>query len=311
MPLSRSTRAHRRSSPTEARRLDAVLVHFSTDYVFDGAAREPYVETSAANPLNVYGASKLEGERAIAAAGAHALVFRTSWIYALRGKNFLTTVQRLAAEREELRIVCDQAGVPNWSRALAEAIATLAAQGLAYLAERSGLYHLSAQGATTWHGFAQAIIGDAQHPRVIPIATAEYPTPARRPAYAVLDTRRFATTFGFELPHWRELLDNCLRSSEEPPRGRRDRPASVLLPGQRGMNCGSACRISAGLRLDAGGASAQAGRVLGDSLHLGVGHALRDRVHDAAVDILAARIGAARPRLERLELRIGVIGILA
>jgi dTDP-4-dehydrorhamnose reductase len=215
----------------EARRLDAVLIHFSTDYVFDGAAREPYVEIAAANPLNVYGASKLEGERAIAAAAAHALVFRTSWIYALRGKNFLTTVRRLAAEREELRIVSDQAGVPNWSRALATAIATLAARGLAYLAERSGLYHLSAQGATTWHGFAQAIIGDAQRPRVIPIATAQYPTPARRPAYAVLDARRFTTTFGFGLPHWRELLDNCLRSSEEPPRGQRGPPACRLLPG--------------------------------------------------------------------------------
>jgi len=201
----------------EARRSGAVLIHYSTDYVFDGTARQPYDEAAATNPQNVYGESKLEGERAVAASGAQALTFRTSWVYSLRGKNFLTTIKRLAAERDELFIVADQVGVPNWSRALAATTATLVGRGLGYLAGRAGLYHLSARGATTWYEFAQAIVGNATHPRVTPITTAEYPTPARRPAYAVLDTRRFADTFGFALPHWREHLSICLQSPPEPP----------------------------------------------------------------------------------------------
>jgi len=195
-----------------------VLIHYSTDYVFDGMATLPYDEAAAPSPLNVYGESKLGGERAVAAAGAHALTFRTSWVYSLHGRNFLTTIRRLAAERDELRIVSDQVGVPNWSRALAAATSTLVGRGLAYLAERAGLYHLSAQGATTWYEFAQAIVGDAARPRVVPITTAEYPTPARRPAYAVLDTRRFADAFGLTMPHWREQLNTCLQSPPEPPR---------------------------------------------------------------------------------------------
>ncbi len=202
----------------EARRSGAVLIHYSTDYVFDGTATLPYAEAAAPNPLNVYGESKLDGERAVAAAGAHALTFRTSWVYSLHGRNFLTTIRRLAAERDELRIVSDQVGVPNWSRALAAATSTLVGRGLAYLAERAGLYHLSAQGATTWYEFAQAIVGDTARPRVVPITTAEYPTPARRPAYAVLDTRRFADAFGLTMPHWREQLNICLQSPPEPPR---------------------------------------------------------------------------------------------
>ncbi len=203
----------------EARRRGAVLIHYSTDYVFDGTARQPYDETAATGPQNVYGESKLEGERAIAASGAQALTFRTSWVYSLRGKNFLTTIQRLAVERDELRIVADQVGVPNWSRALAAATATLVGRGLAYLAGRTGLYHLSARGATTWYEFAQAIVGNVEHPRVTPITTAEYPTPARRPAYGVLDTRNFADAFGFTLPHWREHLNICLQSPPEPSQG--------------------------------------------------------------------------------------------
>ena len=203
----------------EARRSGAVLIHYSTDYVFDGIARRPYDETATTGPQNVYGESKLEGERAVAASGARALTFRTSWVYSLRGANFLTTIRRLAAERDELRIVADQVGVPNWSRALAAATATLVGRGLGYLAGRAGLYHLSAGGATTWYEFAQAIVGNVARPRVTPITTADYPTPARRPAYAVLDTRRFAATFGFSLPHWREHLNTCLQSPREPPQG--------------------------------------------------------------------------------------------
>jgi dTDP-4-dehydrorhamnose reductase len=196
----------------EAKRASAVLIHFSTDYVFDGARSTPYPEDAATAPLNVYGASKLEGERAIAAVGARALVLRTSWVYGLRGRNFLLTIRRLAAERDELTVVADQIGVPNWSGTLAAATIRIVGAGLPALAERSGLYHLSCTGETSWYGFARAIVGDARRPRVAPIATADYPTPARRPAYGVLATARFAQTFGFALPHWRAALADCIGS---------------------------------------------------------------------------------------------------
>jgi dTDP-4-dehydrorhamnose reductase len=194
----------------EAKRAGAVLIHYSTDYVFDGARTTPYPEDAATGPLNVYGASKLEGERAIAASGAHALVFRTSWVYGLTGRNFLLTIRRLARERDELRIVADQTGVPNWSRSLAEATVRVVTAGLPAVATRAGLYHLSSAGTATWHEFARAIVGDAATPRVLPIASADYPTPARRPAYGVLATEKFEQVFGFGLPHWRESLARCL-----------------------------------------------------------------------------------------------------
>jgi dTDP-4-dehydrorhamnose reductase len=203
----------------EAKRVGALLIHYSTDYVFDGMSATPYFEEAPTAPLNVYGQSKLDGERAVAAAGRHALVFRTSWVYGLRGRNFLLTVRRLAAERDEIRIVADQVGVPNWSRALAEATVRIVAAGLAGAAERAGLYHLSATGHTSWHEFAQAIVGDATRPRVVPIATAEYPTPARRPAYGVLATGRFEATFGFALSQWRDMLARCVACPAEPPVG--------------------------------------------------------------------------------------------
>ena len=201
----------------EARRLGAVLIHYSTDYVFDGERSTPYPEDAPANPLNAYGASKLAGERAIAAVGGHALVLRTSWVYGLQGKNFLVTIRRLAAERDELSIVADQIGVPNWTRALAGATARIVAAGLPALAERAGLYHLSATGAASWCDFARAIVGDAPRPRVVPIATREYPTPARRPAYGVLATAKFEAAFGFALPDWREALAACVASPAVPP----------------------------------------------------------------------------------------------
>jgi len=200
----------------EAKRIGALLIHYSTDYVFDGTRRSPYPEDAATAPQNAYGASKLEGERAIAAAGAHVLVFRTSWVYGLRGRNFLLTIRRLAAERDEIRIIADQVGVPNWCRTLAEATARIVGAGLPAAAERAGLYHLSSTGQASWYDFARAIIGDAPRPSIVPIATAEYPTPARRPAYGVLATARFETTFGFALPDWREDLARCLSSPGEP-----------------------------------------------------------------------------------------------
>jgi len=201
----------------EAKRVGAMLIHYSTDYVFDGTSELPYEETAPTNPLNVYGASKLAGEVAVGASNARALVFRTSWVYGLRGKNFLLTIQRLAAAPTELRIVADQTGTPNWSRTLAQATATLIARGLPYLVERTGLYHLSCAGATTWYEFARAIVAEASDresaPRVVPIATEEYPTPARRPAYGVLSTRKYVATFGDALPGWREALAACLASA--------------------------------------------------------------------------------------------------
>ena len=200
----------------EAKRQGAVLIHYSTDYVFDGSRTTPYPEDAPAAPLNVYGASKLAGEEAIAATGAHALVFRTSWVYGLRGKNFLLTVRRLAAERDELTIVADQIGVPNWCRTLGEATARIVAGGLTSVVERAGLYHLSSTGRASWHDFACAIVGDAARPRILPIATADYPTPARRPRYGVLATTRFETTFGFGLPDWRVALAHCVSGPIEP-----------------------------------------------------------------------------------------------
>ena len=202
----------------EAKRAGAVLVHYSTDYVFDGAARAPYGEDAPTGPLSVYGATKLEGERRVVASGAAALVFRTSWVYGLRGRNFLLTIRRLAAEREELRIVADQTGVPNWCRTLAQATARVVANGLPYLRERAGLYHLSSGGSTTWYEFARAIVGEVPRPRVMPIATTDYPLPARRPAYGVLGTAKFERTFGFALPGWRDALAECVASPADPAR---------------------------------------------------------------------------------------------
>ena len=203
----------------EAKRMDAVLIHYSTDYVFDGQRTTPYEEDAPAGPLNVYGASKLEGERAIAQSSARALVFRTGWVYGARGRNFLLTLLRLAQERAELRIVADQYGTPNWCRTLSRATAAAVAHGLPWLAERSGLYHMASAGVTTWHGFARAIIGDVPRPRVVPIATSEYPTPARRPAYGVLSSRKFEAVFEYEMPGWQDELAACLADMHSAPGG--------------------------------------------------------------------------------------------
>ena len=198
----------------EARRAGALLIHYSTDYVFDGRATTPYDEASPVNPLSAYGRSKLAGERAVAASGADALVLRTSWVYSRRGRNFLTTMRRLSAERKELRVVDDQTGAPTWARELARATARIVANGRHVVAERRGLYHLTARGATTWYGFARAILADVPDVRVVPITTAEYPTPAKRPRYSVLGTARFERAFGFALPDWQPSLVECLASAE-------------------------------------------------------------------------------------------------
>jgi dTDP-4-dehydrorhamnose reductase len=199
----------------EARRLGALLVHYSTDYVFDGTASAPYPEEATPNPVNAYGRSKWLGEQAVIASGAASLVLRTSWVYGLRGRNFLLTIRRLAAQEEELRIVADQFGVPNWSRAVAQTTSGLVGLGLATLVEHAGIYHVSARGSTSWFEFARAILGPTERPRVVPIKTSEYPTPARRPAYAVLATAKLERVFGLSLPDWREVLAQCL-ASEKP-----------------------------------------------------------------------------------------------
>lgn len=201
----------------EARRLGAAIVHYSTDYVFDGTKGAPYEEIDAPRPLNVYGESKLAGEKAVAAAGAAHLILRTSWVYGMRGKNFLLTMRRLAAERDELRVVDDQVGAPTWSRLIAEATTAILAHCLhkgsvvPQLADRGGLYHLSCAGQVSWHGFAQAIVaGLANPPAVTPIPSREYQTPAARPAYSVLSNQKLARAFGLMLPDWRHALTLCV-----------------------------------------------------------------------------------------------------
>ncbi len=196
----------------------ALVVHFSTDYVFDGAGSRPYRENDATAPLGVYGRSKLDGENALRASGCDHLVLRTAWVYAARGHNFLRTMLRFAREREELRIVGDQRGAPTPARLIAAASALALSRLLARRAgerdKRLGTYHLCAAGQCTWFDFAGAIFARAQAagllehaPRLVPISTAEYPTPAHRPAYSVLDCSKLRDAFGLHLPDWRSGLD--------------------------------------------------------------------------------------------------------
>lgn len=206
----------------EARRLGAVLVHYSTEYVFDGAKRTPYLESDVPGPLNEYGRSKLAGDLAIAASGCKHLIFRTTWVYGPRGRNFMLTMLSLAAGREELRVVADQRGAPTSSLFLADATAR-AIRSIPEKGVASGIYNLSAAGVTTWAQFAQAIFERAaasrpglRVPRVVPIATSEYPTAARRPPYSVLAHRKFERAFGFAPTAWEAQLDECFRHLPAP-----------------------------------------------------------------------------------------------
>jgi len=185
----------------EAKRIGALLVHYSTDYVFDGSKSTPYVEDDAPDPINVYGASKLAGERAIVGTGCRHLILRTSWVYGPRGKNFYLTILRLAKERPELRIVDDQIGAPTSSLEIARATALLLRK------DPQGLYHLSAAGETTWCGFARALLARAGiSTSVVPIRTEDYPTPARRPRNSRLDCARLRAEFGVALAPWEQGL---------------------------------------------------------------------------------------------------------
>jgi dTDP-4-dehydrorhamnose reductase len=212
----------------EARKLGATMLHYSTDYVFDGAKTGPYTEEDPTCPINIYGRTKLAGEQAVQAAGIPHLILRTSWVYGMRGKNFLLTVLRLAQERDELRIVADQHGAPTWCGTIADTTARIVASkqcdatGRGTAAERariirdaweerSGIYHLTAQGQTTWYDFAKAIL---EHPSIVkkpivtPITTEDYPLPANRPRNSVLSCARLINTFG-TLPNWRSALSLC------------------------------------------------------------------------------------------------------
>jgi len=203
----------------EARACHALIVHYSTDYVFDGSKREPWTENDTPHPLNVYGASKLEGERSIESVGGKYLIFRTSWVYAPHGKNFLLTMLRLGRERERVSIVDDQFGAPTTSGELAGATRAIVEGALAGVfgdAESwAGLYHMTCAGATSWFGFAQAIFAraaalGAKAPELTPIASEAFPTPAKRPRNSVLSNEKLNARFGVRLAGWAEALDEVM-----------------------------------------------------------------------------------------------------
>lgn len=224
----------------EAKRRGVLLVHYSTDYVFDGSGRQPYDEADHTNPINVYGRTKLAGETAIQEIGPSHLIFRTAWVYATAGRNFLLTILRLAAEREELRIVRDQIGAPTWSHEIARATTDV----LGKIASRrqlpspggKGIYHMTAAGQASWYEFASAILEEASRlpagvrwfeqitggrpiiaRRVIPITSEEYPTPARRPLYSVLSNQNLQAAFGVHLPDWQTQLRAAFSQKTEKP----------------------------------------------------------------------------------------------
>ncbi|HEY4816224.1 MAG TPA: dTDP-4-dehydrorhamnose reductase [Candidatus Acidoferrum sp.] len=221
----------------EATKIGAVLIHFSTDYVFDGSKKDPYVETDSPNPLSAYGRTKLAGEQAIRDSGAAHIIFRTSWVYATHGRNFLLTILRLATEREELKIVSDQLGAPTCAFDLAEATTRIVAgligtEGHFTIPEAGETYHMTAGGQTTWYEFAKAILEEAARaPQdlpwltsatkgrpliarcVLPISTEEFRSPTRRPAYSVLSNALLMQIFGVTLPDWRTQLHRCFSPS--------------------------------------------------------------------------------------------------
>jgi dTDP-4-dehydrorhamnose reductase len=197
----------------EAKRIQALLIHYSTDYVFDGAKDGPYFEEDLPNPLNAYGRSKLAGEQAVHDIdGAH-LILRTSWVYSGRGRNFLLTIRRLLQEKKELRVVSDQIGAPTSARGLAEATAELLRRhSAAALGDGRGIYHATTSGSTSWHGFATEI-ARLERPdspaRIVPIASSEYPTPAHRPKNSCLSSEKLLRHFGVALPRWESCLETC------------------------------------------------------------------------------------------------------
>lgn len=204
----------------EARECGALLVHYSTDYVFDGTKAGPWLETDEPNPLSHYGATKLAGEQAIARVGGRYLIFRTSWVYGPHGSNFLLTMLRLGRERERLTVVDDQTGAPTTSAAIAGATCAVVegvqAGRYGTREDWAGLYQMTCGGSTTWFGFASEIFARADSrlglkaPKLVPIATAQWPTPATRPRNSVLDNCKLQKMFGVELPDWRPELERAM-----------------------------------------------------------------------------------------------------
>ncbi len=207
----------------EAKRLGAWLVHYSTDYVFDGSGDQPWLETDNTGPLNVYGTTKLEGEQFIRQSGCKHLIFRTSWVYASRGGNFARTMLRLAQERDELSIINDQIGAPTGADLLADVTAH-AIRAALLKPELSGLYHLAAAGETSWHGYASLVVDMAQNSGISlwitpedvhPVPTSAFPTPAKRPLNSRLDTTKLQQAFGLHLPNWQDGVIRMLTAIME------------------------------------------------------------------------------------------------
>lgn len=185
------------------------FIHFSTDYVFNGTGTKPYLETDLTGPTGVYGQTKLEGEKAVLKANPASVIIRTSWVYSDLGKNFVKTMLRLGKEKEELRVVSDQIGSPTYARDLAQIVVD---HGIKSWNFNSGIYHFSNEGVISWAGFAEEIMNQAGlHCKIMPIPTNEYPTPAKRPAYSVLDKTKIKNELNITIPHWKESLKACLQ----------------------------------------------------------------------------------------------------
>lgn len=201
----------------QAKQLNALFVHFSTDYVFDGTARDPYLESDPTNPINVYGTTKQAGEAAVVQTGGRYLVLRTSWVFSSSGRNFLNTVRRLVQELPTLSIVNDQVGSPSLADDLAAATVKIVNTVMNSNDNLFGTYHLTGGGHTSWYDFARAIVAglDSQRVRVTPIGTADYPTPARRPQYSVLNTDKVRERLGVTMPSWRDAVKRCLNDDPD------------------------------------------------------------------------------------------------
>ena len=205
-----------------ARKVGAGLIHYSTDYVFDGCSEIPYKEEDPPNPLNVYGKTKLAGEKSVAEAGIPFLIIRTGWVYSLHGKNFLRTIKKLAEEKDIIQVVDDQIGAPTWARSVALKTHQILKQCLnkKWLETKdpslSGIFHLTCQGKTSWHGFARKVLNisnASQNIKLISIPTSDYPTPATRPSNSLLNNEKIQKVFGLDMPHWEDALKDCMDSN--------------------------------------------------------------------------------------------------
>jgi dTDP-4-dehydrorhamnose reductase len=208
----------------EAKKIGATVIHYSTDYIFDGKAKSHYKEEEATCPLNIYGKSKLAGEHAVTQVGIPHIIFRTSWVYSLRGSNFLITMQKLAQTRKQIKVVDDQTGAPTWAKAIAEGTTHILEQDLKLSTTKPltlshpGVFHMSCGGETNWFGFAKAILkisGLSEGTEVTPISTSEFPTPAARPKYSLLSNKKLKQVYHHEMPQWQDALQDCLSSASK------------------------------------------------------------------------------------------------